>query len=204
MPQWPIRVKLIAGLSLVVGMMLTLMGGSMFGLHAFHRSNLMLVDQLRELGASKELLRVRRPARTPRDGDGPRNTRRWSCGSRTPQQALLRYYDELKKNTTRGNRADDGRDELGLAFEIDHDLTAILAELEPGQDGRADAAGDRRLPEPTPRDARRGRRVPGRRVGLDARIERLNHRVMELPDILHRDFYAVLVMSQAAVPGRAG
>ena len=32
MPQWPIRVKLIAGLSLVVGMMLTLMGGSIFGL----------------------------------------------------------------------------------------------------------------------------------------------------------------------------
>ena len=36
MPQWPIRVKLIAGLSLVVGMMLTLMGGSIFGLHSFH------------------------------------------------------------------------------------------------------------------------------------------------------------------------
>ena len=35
MPQWPIRVKLIAGLSLVVGMMLTLMGGSIFGLHSF-------------------------------------------------------------------------------------------------------------------------------------------------------------------------
>src|SRR6185437_16209869 len=56
MPQWPIRVKLIAGLSLVVGMMLTLMGGSIFGLHAFHSSNLTLVDQLRELGASKDLL----------------------------------------------------------------------------------------------------------------------------------------------------
>ena len=58
MPQWPIRVKLIAGLSLVVGMMLTLMGGSIFGLHAFHTSNLTLVDQLRELGASKDLLQV--------------------------------------------------------------------------------------------------------------------------------------------------
>ena len=56
MPKWPIRVKLIAGLSLVVGMMLTLMGGSIFGLHSFHTSNLSLVDQLRELGASMDLL----------------------------------------------------------------------------------------------------------------------------------------------------
>ena len=31
MPQWPIRVKLIAGLSLVVGMMLTLMGARSSG-----------------------------------------------------------------------------------------------------------------------------------------------------------------------------
>ena len=75
MPQWPIRVKLIAGLSLVVGMMLTLMGGSIFGLHAFHSSNLTLVDQLRELGASKDLLQVRRPARDPADGDTPEERR---------------------------------------------------------------------------------------------------------------------------------
>jgi hypothetical protein len=34
MPKWPIRIKLIVGLSLVIGMMLTLMGGSIFGLHA--------------------------------------------------------------------------------------------------------------------------------------------------------------------------
>ncbi|MEJ7637057.1 MAG: hypothetical protein WKF75_03465 [Singulisphaera sp.] len=58
MPQWPIRVKLIAGLSLVVGMMLTLMGGSIFGLHAFHTSNLTLVDQLRELERVEDLLQV--------------------------------------------------------------------------------------------------------------------------------------------------
>ena len=73
MPQWPIRVKLIAGLSLVVGMMLTLMGGSIFGLHSFHASNLSLVDGLRELGASFDLLRRssgsrRRARRRPRRG----------------------------------------------------------------------------------------------------------------------------------------
>ncbi len=55
MPKWPIRVKLIAGLSLVVGMMLTLMGGAIFSLSAFHDSNLMHTDLLRELGASKDL-----------------------------------------------------------------------------------------------------------------------------------------------------
>ena len=115
MPQWPIRVKLIAGLSLVVGMMLTLMGGSIFGLHAFHASNLTLIDQLRELGASKDLLKSSSGSR-PRATGRPRRAGR-SCGrSRTPQKALIAYFDELKKNTTRGNRADDGRDELGLAF----------------------------------------------------------------------------------------
>ncbi len=83
MPKWPIRVKLIAGLSLVVGMMLTLMGGSIFGLHAFHASNLTLVDQLRELGASKELLQeVVAAGAAPHDGT-PEERRRWRRRSRT-------------------------------------------------------------------------------------------------------------------------
>jgi len=30
--------------------------------------------------------------------------------------ALGRYYTELEKNSNRGNRADDGRDEFELAF----------------------------------------------------------------------------------------
>ncbi|HEY2156733.1 MAG TPA: HAMP domain-containing sensor histidine kinase, partial [Isosphaeraceae bacterium] len=33
--------------------------------------------------------------------------------------------------------------------------------------------------------------------GLTLRIERLNHRVMDLPDKLHRDFYAVLLLSKS-------
>ncbi len=40
MPRWPIRLKLMVGLSLVVGMILILLGGSTFGLHSFHISNL--------------------------------------------------------------------------------------------------------------------------------------------------------------------
>ena len=52
MLRWPIRLKLIVGLSVVVGMMLILMGASIFGLHSFHMSYLTLVDQLREIGAS--------------------------------------------------------------------------------------------------------------------------------------------------------
>ncbi len=62
---------LIAGLTLVVGMMLTLMGGSIFGLQAFHASNLKLVDQLHELGASKELLQVVVPLESLGDVDTP-------------------------------------------------------------------------------------------------------------------------------------
>jgi signal transduction histidine kinase len=58
MPRWPIRIKLIVGLSLVVAMMMTLLAGAIVGLRAFHRSNLTLTDQLRELGASKDLLQA--------------------------------------------------------------------------------------------------------------------------------------------------
>ena len=131
MPQWPIRIKLIAGLSLVVGMMLTLMGGSIFGLHAFHSSNLTLVDQLRELGASKDLLEAVFRLEAPRDGHARGDAELEHAGQRGAARRCSKYYSELKKNTTRGNRADDGRDELGLAFLIDNDLAAILARAEP-------------------------------------------------------------------------
>src|SRR3954454_4599198 len=114
MPQWPIRVKLIAALTLVVGMMLTLMGGSMFGLHAFHASNLTLVDQLRELGASKDLVEAVVRLEPPRD-DSPEERGAFEKPVREAQAALVKYHRELKKNTTRGNRLDDGRDELSLA-----------------------------------------------------------------------------------------
>ena len=109
------------------------MGGSIFGLHAFHASNLTLIDQLRELGASKRAAAGGRAA-----GDRPRRHARGpaqagAAGRGRPRSALVAYFKELKKNTIRGNRADDGRDEMGLAFAIDIDLTAILAELEPSR-----------------------------------------------------------------------
>jgi len=196
MPQWPIRVKLIAGLSLVVGMMLTLMGGSMFGLHAFHASNLTLVDQLRELGASKDLVEVVFRLEPPRHGT-PEEYRALGLKVKDAQKALTTYYQELKKNTTRGNRADDGRDELSLAFRIDHDLTAILAELNPGGTAEPMLPGTSlylsRHPEVVAAESGDG---DGQMVGLATRIDRLSRRAMELPAILHRDFYDVLLKSQ--------
>ena len=54
------------------------------------------------------------------------------------RDALLTYFRALKQNTIRGNRANSGLDELGLAFLIDDDLTSILRELEP--DVRVDQA----------------------------------------------------------------
>ena len=147
MPQWPIRVKLIAGLSLVVGMMLTLMGGSIFGLHAFHTSNLTLVDQLRELGASKDLLQVVVRLEAPRHGT-PEESRALERKVKDAQKALIAYFEELNKNTTRGNRADDGRDEMGLAFAIDIDLAAILAELGAGSKAEYMLPRHVGLPEP--------------------------------------------------------
>ena len=191
MPQWPIRAKLIAGLILVVGMMLTLMGGSIFGLHAFHVSNLTLMDQLRELGGSKDLLQYVVRLEAPRNGTA--QERRVLAGRvRDARAALERFYRELKKNASRGSRADDGWDELRLAFLIDHDLTSILAELEPESKVTAEFPGTTvymgRHPEAMPTVAG----VPA----LVARIDRLNRRVMELPDKLHRDFLLVLDASK--------
>ena len=48
-------------------MMLTLMGGAIFSLSAFHASNLMHTDLLRELGASKELIKHVARLEAPRD-----------------------------------------------------------------------------------------------------------------------------------------
>ena len=68
MLRWPIRLKLLVGLSVVVGMMLILMGASIFGLHSFHMSYLTLVDQLCELGASADLIESVYQIHAPRDG----------------------------------------------------------------------------------------------------------------------------------------
>lgn len=197
MPKWPIRVKLIAGLSLVVGMMLTLMGGSMFGLHAFHSSNLTLRTQLKELGTAGKLLDVFVLLQTPRE-DTPEERARLEEKVKQAQQALLAYHKELKSNTERGNRSDDGRDELSLAFKIDHDLTEILAKLNhagataPAPMLPGTALFLSRHPEAIaePGD------VPGRELSLGERIDRLSRRAMELPHILHGDFYEVLIKSQ--------
>ncbi len=195
MPQWPIRVKLIAALSLVVGMLLTLMGGSMFGLHSFHMSNLTLTDQLRELGASKDLVDVAFRLVPPRD-DSPAEHRALEAKVGEAREALIAYNTELKKNTTRGNRADDGRDELSLAFRIDHDLTAILAELNPGQDVAPMLPGTATYLSRHPEVLAEAGETAGQTLGVAARIERLSHRAMELPGILHNDFFDVLEKSK--------
>src|SRR4051794_40014110 len=122
MPRWPIRVKLIAGLSLVVGMMLTLMGGAIFSLSAFHSSNLMHTDLLRELGASKDLIKHVARLTAPRDWT-PGERASLQVAARDARKALNAYFEELKKNTFKRNRFDDGMGERELAFGIDHDLT---------------------------------------------------------------------------------
>ena len=195
MPQWPIRVKLIAGLSLVVGMMLTLMGGSMFGLYAFHTSNLTLVDKLRELGASVDLLKVVVKLETPLK-DTPRERQTLETQVRDTREALAKYHKELKKNTTRGNRSDVGLDELTLAFKMDHDLTEILKELHPNEPAEPIFPGTSVVRDENSRILSASDEIPGENVSLGTRIERLNHRAMKLPGILHHEFYQVLVKSQ--------
>jgi signal transduction histidine kinase len=192
MLRWPIRLKLIVGLSVVVGMMLILMGASTFGLHSFHLSYLTLLDQLRELGASGELMKSAARLHAPR-ANTPEEVEELKQQVLGVQEALVAYFRRLKSNANQGNRVDSGADELGLAFLIDDDLAAILAEL--------DAAGEppRRLlpgteyyvehhPELLP--------LVKPATGLPARIERLNDTVMKLPKRLYDDFWSVLKISQ--------
>jgi signal transduction histidine kinase len=179
----------MVGLSLVVGMMLILMGGSTFGLHSFHISILTLGDQLREIGASTKLFATVLRLHAPRDGTTYEDKRDLTRRVLEARDALQGYHRELKKNATQGNRADSGRDELVMALSMDEDLTAILNELDadhapfdplfPGTTVYAD-----QLPK--------FKNAPG----LKPRIDRLYETVSELPRKLHLDFWAVLQMSR--------
>jgi signal transduction histidine kinase len=189
MLKWPIRVKLIAGLSLVIGMMLTLMGGSMFGLNAFHTSNLTLDDRLPELGASTDLLQKVDRLDLLRD-DSAESRQILEAQVLDARKALQKYFDALKKNKLSGNRG-DGWEELGLAFQIDSDLTAILTELEPGRQVRNLFPGTSefmsRHPDP-----------PAATLGstLAVRLERLGHRAKQLPAKLFMSYHNLLEASK--------
>jgi two-component system NtrC family sensor kinase len=193
MLRWPIRLKLIVGLSLVVGMMLILMGASIFGLHYFHLSYLTLVNQLRELGASGALMKSAAPLHAPRQGT-PEEIAELTSQVLEAQQALRVYFLQLKENTNQGSRVDRGTDELGLAFLIDDDLAAILSELDPEH-----APPFRLLPGTAFYIEERPDLLPASKpvTGLQSRIDRLNDTVMQIPKRLYNDFWSVLKMSQA-------
>ncbi|MFO0960996.1 MAG: HAMP domain-containing sensor histidine kinase [Isosphaeraceae bacterium] len=183
--RWTIRIKLIAGLSLVIGMMLTLMIGSIYGLQAFHRSNMTLVDLLPELGASKELMQ--RVVRL----DGIQDQADLARKTEMAREALSQYYKVFDDNKVRGNRAFDGRNELKLAFLIDFHLAALLAEVQPDVPiqlvlKRSEYYFDNHPDE-----------VPGHLLPRAERINNLNKLVVELPNVLHRDFFTVLQDSKS-------
>jgi signal transduction histidine kinase len=180
----------MVGLSLVVGMMLILMGGSSFGLHSFHMSNLTLGDQLCEIGASTQLFASVFRLHVPREGRAPQDTRELKQRVIEAREALLVYFRQLKRNTTQGNRADSGLDELALALVMDEDLTAILNELDGPQGTAAPLFPGTSIyvPDLLPRFKPAS--------DLKSRIERLYDTVSELPRKLHLDFWSVLQMSQ--------
>jgi two-component system, NtrC family, sensor kinase len=190
MLRWPIRLKLMVGLSLVVVMMLILMGGSIFGLHSFHISNLTLGDELREIGASTDLFASIFRLHAPRENSTEAEVAELKQRVIQARKALEVYFFELKRNTFQGNRADNGLDELGLALVMDEDLNKILNELDP---------------EHAPVDYLfRGTRIYGPDLlqkfkpasGVKSRIERLYDTVSQLPKKLHQDFWDVLQMSK--------
>jgi len=192
MLRWPIRLKLIVGLSVVVGMMLILMGASIFGLHSFHMSYLTLVDQLRELGASAELIDSVFRLHAPREGtEAETEELRQRVG--VAQDALLVYFRRLKTNANQGSRVDSGADELGLAFLIDDDLAAVLTELN-GARGPASTL----LPGTPVYVKFHPEMLPQVKPATDlkSRIDRLHDTVMQLPKKLFVDFWQVLRVSQ--------
>jgi two-component system NtrC family sensor kinase len=195
MPKWPIRVKLIAGLSLVVGMMLTLMGGSIFGLHSFHDSNLTLVDQLRELGGATQLFERVVKLEAPRP-DEPATDLALLQNARSARSALLVYFEQLKENARRGNRADDGLAAAALAFDVDADLTAILTDLEPDSDVHYVLPGTQGYLQLQKEAAAKHAPMTDRLTDLGVRIHRVNLWVMKLPKMLHDDFFEILQASK--------
>ena len=190
MPRWPIRVKLVLGLSLVVGMMLTLLGGSIFGLRAAQDTYFKLADQLHELGAAKNLFERVLRLDSPKDL-GPEARLLAHGQAIESREALLIYFEELKRNASKGNRIDNGFNAAGIAFEADYELTAILAELDPTHPIEPALPGTARYLADRPEIAR-----AHASTDLETRIVRLNHSVMQLPDKLHRDFWEVLVASK--------
>jgi two-component system NtrC family sensor kinase len=190
MLRWPIRLKLMVGLSLVVVMMLIVLAGSSFGLHSFHISNLTLGDQLREIGASTDLFATIFRLHAPRENSTEAEVAELKRRVIQARKALEVYFLQLKRNTFQGNRADNGLDELGLALMMDEDLNKILHELDPEHD-----PVDYLFP---------GTRIYGPELlqrfkpasGIKARIERLYDTVSQLPKKLHQDFWDVLQMSQ--------
>jgi signal transduction histidine kinase len=189
MRRWPIRFKLFAGLSLVTVMLLALLGGSIYGLHSFHETNLKLTDQLRELGASTRLVRTVVQIETTRL-ESP--LERFTLQSRIDEarRALADYWDQLRDNASRGHRP-DVQDELEVALQIDDDLTAMLTQLQPMRPAEPMLPVTKRHHK---QQAELG--IAGAPLTLGARISRLNQHVMSLPSILHRDFYGVLNTSR--------
>ncbi len=190
MVRWPIRLKLMVGLSLVVGMMLILMGGSIFGLHSFHISNLTQGDQLREIKASTGLFATVFRLHAPREKTTDSEMQELKRRVVEAREALQVYFLQLKKNSSQGTRADNGLGELELSLLMDYDLTAILNELD-ANNGTV---------EPL---------FPGTTIyvpdllskfkpasDIKSRIERLYDTVSQLPEKLYEDFWNVLQMSQ--------
>ncbi|MGC8639989.1 MAG: sensor histidine kinase [Isosphaeraceae bacterium] len=192
MVRWPIRIKLMVGLSVVVGMMLILMGGSIFGLHSFHISYLTQSDQLVEMGASVDLIDRVFQLHPPSDGNA-QEQKIVIEGVNAARDALWTYYSCLKQNTIRGNRANSGMDELGLAFLIDDDLAEILAELDPSSGPKAT-----KLPGTSYYVTQHPEMLPRIEPATDlkSRIGRLKYTVMLLPRELFGDFFEVLQLSR--------
>jgi signal transduction histidine kinase len=168
--------------------MLTLMGGSIFGLSAFHASNLMHMDLLHEFGASEQLIEQINRLQSPRD-DRVEEKRLLQDSAREARKALVAYFNELRENAIKRNRVGDGMHERKLACGIDHDLAAILNELDPAEKAQSVLPGTPIWVTQNPEMAEP--------IAMSDRIARLFHRAMQIPHKLYGDVYEITKNSRS-------
>jgi two-component system NtrC family sensor kinase len=193
MLRWPIRLKLMVGLSVVVGMMVILMVGSTFGLHAFHTSNLKLGDQYKEIKQATQLFECIFRLHPPHQGTAE-EIAELRQRVRLAQEALQTYGMQLLYNKTQGSRPSGWEDARLLALVMDEHLAEMLSEVDPSSGTPKELFLFPGTEDLLSHPEQYAGFTPAKE--LKEHIEQLNDAVSKLPQKLHADVWAVLQVSQ--------
>jgi signal transduction histidine kinase len=174
-------------------MMVILMIGSTFGLHAFHSSNLKLSDQYTEIGKALDLFRCIFRLHPLHQGT---DEERVELKNRVvlAQEALKTYGAQLLYNREQGIRPTGWEEARLLGLVMDEHLAEMLSELDPGRGSPKDLFMFPLTEDLLNHPERYSVFKPAKE--LKEHIEQLNDAVSELPKKLHADVWTGLQMSQ--------